>query len=60
MVCGSDLNWLKQPWCGTRKAEAKSSRNPTLKAPAVEAEREGDPAQGKGQEAQRAGNWDSE
>ena len=32
----------------------------SVKAPAVEAEHEENPAQGKRQEAQHAGNWDSE
>ena len=48
MVCDWDLNWLKQPWCRTCKEEAKRSRNPnSVKYPAVEAEWEENPVQGK-------------
>ena len=39
----------------------QAQQEPTLvKAPTVEAEREENPGQGKWQEAQGAGNWDSE
>ena len=41
--------------------ETMHSRNPTLnEAPMAEAEQEENPAQGKWQEAQSTGNWDSE
>ena len=58
-------------WLGFNLAETTSARPPqgggqtqqepnSAKAPPVEAEREENLAQGKWQEAQRAGHWDSE
>ena len=46
-------------WPPQRGSQAQQEPNST-KAPAVEAEHEENPMQGKWQEAKRAGNWDSE
>ena len=52
---------MKQPWPGPCKEEAKAQQEPNSgKAPMVEAEHEENPPQGKGQEAQHAGNWNIE
>ena len=43
------------------QGESKAQQEPnSVKAPVVGAERKENPAQGKWQEAQHAGNWDSE
>ena len=58
--CDSNLTRLKQPWLSPCEAEAKHSRSPTQrKLPTVEMEQKENPPQGKGHEAQRAGNRDS-